>query len=109
MRAATDEVELEYPLAFAAAMNSILTENKTPFRYMHVSGVMAEKDQEKPLWFLQEGRRTKVHDSDTQLIAWKMANLGAGHGRDQNKGARARQVSERLLGIVHRETFDGHI
>ena len=44
-------------------MRSILTESKTPFRYMHVSGVLAEKDQKKPLWFLQEGRRTKVHNS----------------------------------------------
>lgn len=32
----------------------------SPFRYMHVSGILAEKDQEKPLWFLQEGRRVKV-------------------------------------------------
>jgi hypothetical protein len=50
-------------------MKSILTENKTPFRYMHVSGVLAEKDQEKPLWFLQEGRRTKVRGSEAQLVA----------------------------------------
>lgn len=69
LRAATDQVELGYPLAFAAAMKSILTENKPPFRYMHVSGVLAEKDQEKPLWFLQEGRRKKVRESGTQLVA----------------------------------------
>jgi len=35
------------------------TRNK-PFNYIHCSGVLAEKDQTKSLWFLQEGRRAKV-------------------------------------------------
>jgi hypothetical protein len=69
LRAATDEVELSYPLAFAAAMKSVLAAKKTPFRYMHVSGVLAEKDQKKPLWFLQEGRRTKVGESEVWVVA----------------------------------------
>lgn len=60
LRAASYEVEMEYPLAFANAMRPLAEETRS-FRYMHVSGVLAEKDQVKPLWFLQEGRRAKVH------------------------------------------------
>lgn len=59
LRATSKEVELEWPLSFAQTIQEI-RQPGTPCRYVHVSGVMAEKDQEKPLWFLQEGRRTKV-------------------------------------------------
>ncbi|KAK5079872.1 hypothetical protein LTR70_002217 [Exophiala xenobiotica] len=58
LRAASYKVELEYPLAFANAMRPLAEKNRS-FSYMHVSGVLAEKDQVKPLWFLQEGRRAK--------------------------------------------------
>jgi hypothetical protein len=52
------EVEIDYPLAFANAFGPTI---KKPFRYLHCSGSLAEQDQSKPLWFLQEGRRIKVH------------------------------------------------
>lgn len=60
LRASSTEVELEWPLGFAKSIMKFREGASTPFRYMHVSGIMAEKDQEKPLWFLQEGRRVKV-------------------------------------------------
>lgn len=60
LRASSTEVELDWPLGFARSIMKLRENASTPFRYMHVSGIMAEKDQEKSLWFLQEGRRIKV-------------------------------------------------
>jgi hypothetical protein len=54
------EVEVDYPLAFARALAPTLPAQQKPFRYMHTSGILAEKDQTKSLLFLQEGRRIKV-------------------------------------------------
>ncbi|KAH8669563.1 hypothetical protein BGZ60DRAFT_407788 [Tricladium varicosporioides] len=54
--AAVPEVEIDYPLAF---MNAFAPTVQKRFRYMHCSGRLAEKDQEKSLVFLQEGRRIK--------------------------------------------------
>ena len=35
-------------------------DSKKPFRFVYVSGMLAERDQEKTLWFGQEGRRMRV-------------------------------------------------
>lgn len=60
LRAGSYEVELDYPIAFARTVRAMRRSATEPFRYMHLSGILAEKDQNKPLWFLQEGRRVKV-------------------------------------------------
>jgi len=57
---AIKELEIDYPVAFAKAFAPSLATRQTPFRYMHCSGRLAEKDQTKKLYFLQEGRRIKV-------------------------------------------------
>lgn len=54
------EVEIDYPLAFANAFAPTI---EKPFRFIHCSGALIEKDQTKPLWFLEEGRRIKVNYS----------------------------------------------
>lgn len=56
------EIETVYPRAFVEAiMQSAAWKDRTvPMRYVHCSGVLAERDQSKRLWFLQEGRRAKV-------------------------------------------------
>ncbi|KAL3418193.1 hypothetical protein PVAG01_09908 [Phlyctema vagabunda] len=63
--AAEPVLEIEYPMAFAdAALRTFAqhersdAENKR-FRYVHLSGKYAERDQEKSLWFLSEGRKFK--------------------------------------------------
>lgn len=58
------EVEVEYPLALTTAIQNSWTQSK-PFHFVHCSGVLAERDQKKPLWFLQDGRRAKV-----MLLDW---------------------------------------
>jgi len=75
LRAATREVEIDYPVAFADAIRPMLARNQQPFRYMHVSGVMAEKDQEKPLWFLQDGRRAKVRTSPLPIASFALLQV----------------------------------
>ena len=60
LRAGSYEVELDYPLAFARTMLAMRQSATDTFRYVHLSGILAEKDQNKSLWFLQEGRRVKV-------------------------------------------------
>ncbi|KAF4631604.1 hypothetical protein G7Y89_g6527 [Cudoniella acicularis] len=49
------EVEVEYPIAFAKAITR--TKRSKKFRYVHLGGALAERDQEKPLWFYEAGRR----------------------------------------------------
>jgi hypothetical protein len=63
--AAIPEVELDYPLAFARAFAPTIPAGQTAFRFLHTSGVLAEKDQSKSLLFFQEGRRIKV-----SLFSW---------------------------------------
>jgi hypothetical protein len=58
--AAIPELEIDYPLAFARAFAPTLAAHGKPFRYMHLSGMLAENDQTKSLLFLQERRRIKV-------------------------------------------------
>ena len=56
----TIEAEVDFPKAFIEAMTQNWSIRDKPFRYIHCSGVLAEKDQTKSLWFLQDGRRAKV-------------------------------------------------
>jgi len=51
-------VDVEYPLAFANSMQT-LSDHTKPFKYVHLGGAFTEMDQEKTLWFLQRGRRTR--------------------------------------------------
>lgn len=53
------DIEIDYPLAFCNAFAPAVARQQKPFRYMHCSGRLAEKDQQKCLLFLQEGRRIK--------------------------------------------------
>jgi hypothetical protein len=55
-------IETAYPRAFVEAImrTDTWSSRTVPFRYVHCSGVLAERDQSKSLWFLQEGRRAKV-------------------------------------------------
>lgn len=54
-------IEVDYPTAFVQAVVEQQKARPRKFTYVHCSGVLAERDQTKPLWFLQEGRRAKVH------------------------------------------------
>lgn len=65
--AAIPEIEIDYPVAFARAMTPRL---KKSFRYLHLSGVLAERDQEKRLLFLQGGRRIKGR-AETELLKFE--------------------------------------
>ena len=53
------KVSIEYTLAAAKAFTPISVTNKK-FRFVYLSGAAAERDQTKPLWFLQEYRRLRV-------------------------------------------------
>ena len=53
-------LELEYPKAFAEAFASTMPVDSKPFRYLHLSGGMVERDQEKSLWMQGSMRKIKV-------------------------------------------------
>jgi hypothetical protein len=53
------DIEIDYPLAFCRAIAPSVALQKKPFRYLHLSGRLAEKDQSRCLLFLSEGRRNK--------------------------------------------------
>jgi hypothetical protein len=53
------DIDIDYPLAFCHAMAPIVAKQKKAFRYIHLSGRLAEQDQSRCLLFLSEGRRIK--------------------------------------------------
>jgi hypothetical protein len=53
-------LELEYPKAFAAAFAPTLVSHGKRFRYLHLTGALAEQDQNKALWIVPAMRRVKV-------------------------------------------------
>jgi hypothetical protein len=53
-------LEIDYPLSFGNAFSKVLATQKTKFRYLHLSGKMAERDQKKSLAYLADFRRMKV-------------------------------------------------
>lgn len=55
-------LELEYPKAFAEAFASTMPVGAKPFRYLHLSGGMVERDQDRSLWMKGSMRKTKVGD-----------------------------------------------
>ena len=70
------KVSIDYTLAAAKAFG---TSNITQqgdgkvkkFRFVYCSGAAAEKDQTKPLWFMQNFRRIRVRS--IHLLAWKLS------------------------------------
>ena len=60
-----DEVEVQYPLAaakafLATAKTGGVGEEKEGVRFLFISGTLSERNQQKSLWFLKEGRRARV-------------------------------------------------
>lgn len=60
-------MELEYPRAFADAIAPNVANGAKPFRYLHLSGAMVEREQEKSLWMKANMRKTKVGGSEQRL------------------------------------------
>lgn len=50
-------VSLDYTLAAAQVFQETC---QKPFRFIYCSGAATERDQTKPLWFMQEYRRIRV-------------------------------------------------
>ncbi|KAJ7446768.1 hypothetical protein FB451DRAFT_1148321 [Mycena latifolia] len=74
---AIPELEIDYPLAFARAIAPTLVAQQKQFRYMHTSGVLAERDQTKSLLFLQEGRRIKG-TAENEVLAYAKEKVHEG-------------------------------
>lgn len=53
-------IEIDYPMTFTRTITEQQGGRPRKFNYVHCSGVLAERDQTKSLWFMQEGRRAKV-------------------------------------------------
>lgn len=51
------QVSVDYTLAAAQLFQETC---QKPFRFIYCSGAAAERDQTKPLWFMQEYRRIRV-------------------------------------------------
>ena len=57
------KVEVDYTIAAATAFTRSLTPMLSPgqkFRFVYLSGLISERDQEKSLWYAQDARRLKV-------------------------------------------------
>jgi hypothetical protein len=55
-------LELEYPKAFASAFAPTLAKHGKRFKYVHITGALEERDQNKPMWMKSTVRKTKVCD-----------------------------------------------
>ncbi|UPX15576.1 uncharacterized protein EKO05_0006020 [Ascochyta rabiei] len=60
-------LEIDYPRAFANAITPSLANHGKPFRYLHLSGGLVERDQKKFLWMKGSVRKTKGQ-GETQMI-----------------------------------------
>lgn len=65
--AKTDEearmISMDYTLAAVEAFNrSFKSQDGAKFKFIYLSGRIAERDQEKPLWYMQKHRRIRVCD-----------------------------------------------
>lgn len=60
----SEDVTLQYPLAFQNAFIKIRTQSppgeKLPFVYVHLSGKLSVQDQSQSLYFMQNPRKLKV-------------------------------------------------
>ena len=59
-----DEVEVQYPLAAAEAFLATAKMDgggkEKKIRFLFISGTLSERNHQKSLWFLGEGRRARV-------------------------------------------------
>ncbi|CAG8903278.1 unnamed protein product [Penicillium egyptiacum] len=86
-------VSLDYTLAAAKVFRETC---QKPFRFLYCSGAAAERDQNKPLWFMQEYRHIRVREP-----WWNHRNF-----TDQLQG----QVENELLGFADDHPgFEAHI
>ncbi len=71
-------LEVDYPLGFVYAFVPTLADSKKHFRYIHLSGHLAERDQEKHLWISTDLRKMKVMLAFSRtfllMIGYKMNN-----------------------------------
>jgi hypothetical protein len=61
-------VSVEYTRAAITAFSQLGSTTK-PFRFLFMSGILASRDQSKPLWFVQEVRRLKGQAENLLLEA----------------------------------------
>ena len=54
------EINYDYPLIGFHSLANALQASGQKTRFVYMSGVLAEKDQERSLWFLSEGRKLRV-------------------------------------------------
>jgi hypothetical protein len=88
-------LELDYPRAFAEAFASTMPVGAKPFRYLHLSGGMVERDQERSLWMKGSMRKIKVSDYCISIdrarvlqierfkTTWQSADSAKGRGEVQ--------------------------
>jgi len=62
-------LELEYPKAFAFAFAPTLAKHGKCFKYVHITGALVERDQNKPLWMKSTVRKMKVGDSQRKQLS----------------------------------------
>jgi len=58
-------LEIDYLVAFGSTLSKMAPANKKKFRYLHLSGAVAETDQEKSLWFKRTIRKSRYTWADS--------------------------------------------
>ena len=63
-------INVDFPVTAAKAFAATLAAQRAstkPFRFVYVSGIVAEKDQARTLWVLSEPRKLRVRASTLDL------------------------------------------
>ena len=99
----TRRINVDYTMATANTFKSFGSE-PTPFRFVYVSGLMVEKDQEKNLWFGSAPRKIRVCVSPSPLAHPHESLLTDGIGRDRTPPRSPSGEFEQDLRDIRHET-----
>jgi len=54
--------------AFATSLAPGLKDKGKPFRFVYLSGMLANRDTSKTMWFMHNARTIKVHSKGTSIL-----------------------------------------
>lgn len=63
------KIIIDYTLAAAKALTPSASTTGKKMRFLYLSGAASERDQVKPLWFMQDYRRIRVRSNHPSLIS----------------------------------------
>ena len=67
-------INIDYTLSAASAFSKISLPEGKKFRFLYCSGLLAVRDQQKKLWFMEEGRKIRVRAFTSPLLFYLLSS-----------------------------------